>query len=319
MTNKKIGIMLCGHGSRDDQAIKEFNHFVQRFAEIYPEYPISSGFLEFANPVIRNGLEALKNHGVQHIIALPIMLFAAGHVKNDIPSVLQQFSAENPAIKVEFGRDFAIDPALVAAAAERIIFAEESSKFPDIQRHETLLLVVGRGTSDPDANANIAKISRMLWEGMGFGWAEVAYSGVTYPRVDESLAHAVKLGYQRIIVFPYFLFTGVLVDRIYAATDQAAARNPSIEFIKAPYLNDHPLVLKSLRNRIDEVLVGENAMNCLLCKYREAIIGYEDDKGLPQQGHHHHVEGIGTDADQQSKKHQKTQQNGSVLYNPKTI
>ncbi len=36
-------------------------------------------------------------------------------------------------------------------------------------------------------------------------------------------------------------------------------------------------------------------MNCLLCKYREQIIGYEHDHGAAQVGHHHHVVGIGTD------------------------
>jgi sirohydrochlorin cobaltochelatase len=40
--------------------------------------------------------------------------------------------------------------------------------------HETLLMVVGRGASDPDANSNVAKVMRMLWEGFGFGWARPA-------------------------------------------------------------------------------------------------------------------------------------------------
>ena len=86
-------------------------------------------------------------------------------------------------------------------------------------RAETLLVVVGRGTSDPDANSNVAKVTRMLWEGMGFGWAEMGYSGVTFPLVGPALEHAAKLGYRRIVVFPYFLFTGVLVKRIYDTTD----------------------------------------------------------------------------------------------------
>ena len=93
-------------------------------------------------------------------------------------------------------------------------------------RRETLLMVVGRGTNDPDANANVAKVARMLWEGMGFGWTEVCYSGVAYPLVDEGLQHAVRLGYRRIIVFPYFLFTGILVERIYQHADDCQAAHP---------------------------------------------------------------------------------------------
>ena len=164
----------------------------------------------------------------------------------------------------------------------------------DTPKEETLLVVVGRGSSDSDANSNVSKLTRMLWEGLGLGWAETAYSGVTFPLVEPALEHATKLGYRRIIVFPYFLFTGVLVKRIYHYTDMVASRHPEIEFLKAPYLNDHPLVFDAFADRVGEVFDGANLMNCKLCKYREQILGFEDEVGLAQQSHHHHVEGIGT-------------------------
>ena len=62
-----------------------------------------------------------------------------------------------------------------------------------------------------------------------------------------------------------------------------------------PSLNDHDLLIDTFVERVNEALTGDNNMNCQLCKYREQIIGYEDDKGAPQVGHHHHVRGIGTD------------------------
>jgi len=135
---------------------------------------------------------------------------------------------------------------------------------------------------------------RMLWEGMGFGWGETCYSGVTFPLVEPGLEHAARLGYRRIVVFPYFLFTGILVERIYAYTDRVAARHPEIEFVKAPYLNDHPLVIDTFAERVREILEGANTMNCQMCKYREQVLGFEAEVGLPQESHHHHVEGIGT-------------------------
>jgi sirohydrochlorin cobaltochelatase len=138
---------------------------------------------------------------------------------------------------------------------------------------------------------------------MGFGWCEVAYSGVTFPLVGPGLEHAVKLGYRRIIVFPYFLFTGILVKRIYSITDAMAEKHPEIEFLKAQYLNDHPLVLDTFAERVKEILVGENKMNCSLCKYREQVLGFEPEVGRKQESHHHHVEGIGTDADHDHHDH----------------
>ena len=289
----EIGVMVCGHGSRDADAIREFESVARGIRERLPQYPVESGFLEFATPIIRDGLDKLRERGVRHILAVPGMLFAAGHAKNDIPSVLNTYEAQYPEVRIDYGRELAIDGRLLGAAGARIREAIEAAP-NEVPAHETLLMVVGRGASDSDANSNIAKVMRLLWEGFGFGWGETSYSGVTFPLVEPGLEHAAKLGYRRIVVFPYFLFTGILVKRIYDAADRVAARHPEIEFLKAPYLNDHPGVLDSFADRVEEILNGENLMNCKLCKYRDHILGFEDQVGLPQESHHHHVEGIGT-------------------------
>ncbi len=297
MTTKSLilppgtGVMLCGHGSRNQLAVGEFAILSERLRERLPGVPVEYGYLEFANPVIHQGLDKLRAQGVQKVLAVPGMLFAAGHAKNDIPSVLNTYAAREN-VDITYGRELGVDLKMLRAAGDRIQEAIASAP-TDIPRTETLLLVVGRGASDPDANSNVAKVMRMLWEGMGFGWGEVAYSGVTFPLVSPALDHAVKLGYRRIIVFPYFLFTGVLVKRIYDAADEAQARYPGVEIVNAPYLNDHPLVIDTFIDRIQEMLVGQNLMNCAMCKYREQVLGFEAEVGLAQESHHHHVEGIG--------------------------
>jgi sirohydrochlorin cobaltochelatase len=182
---------------------------------------------------------------------------------------------------------------MIRAAGARIREAVDAAG-NQVALHDTLLVVVGRGASDPDANSNVAKVTRMLWEGFGFGWAETAYSGVTFPLVEPALEKAVRLGFRRVVVFPYFLFSGILVTRIYDGVDAVAARHPEIEFIKAPYLNDHPLVLETFADRVHEIRAGQNLMNCQMCKYREQVLGFESEVGLPQESHHHHVEGIGS-------------------------
>jgi sirohydrochlorin cobaltochelatase len=289
---EKLGVMLCGHGSRDMEAVREFAALSDRLRNRLPQYPVEFGYLEFATPIIRTGLDALKARHVTRVLAVPGMLFAAGHAKNDIPSVLNTYAAANN-LRIDYGRELGIDPKMMRAAADRVEEALALSR-NDISRHETLLVVVGRGASDPDANANVAKVTRLLWEGFGFGWAETAYSGVTFPLVEPALEHAARLGYRRIIVFPYFLFTGILVDRIYDATDKVAANHPEIEFIKAPYLNDHPAVIDTFVERIEQILSGDNAMNCQMCKYRTQVLGFEAEVGAAQESHHHHVEGVGT-------------------------
>lgn len=289
-------VMICGHGSRDIDAVHEFNEMVAQLRLRLAGRAVESGFLEFARPTIGEGFAKLAAGGARSVMALPAMLFAASHVKNDLPWEVNSFHAAHPDVAVTFGRDLSVELKLLRAASARIEAAEAAST-KKIARADTLLLVVGRGTNDPDANSNIAKVARMLWEGMGFGWAESAFSGVAAPLVDAALDKAAKLGFARIIVFPYFLFTGVLVKRIYAWTDEAAARHPGIEFLKAGYLSHHPLVLETFLERLAEAEQGSPAMNCQFCKYREQAVGYENEVGALQAGHHHHVRGIGTDHD----------------------
>ena len=289
---EKSGIMICGHGSRNQNAMREFSSIASRLDKEYGDTPVEYGYLEFADPVISVGLDKLRDQGVTNCLAVPGMLFAAGHAKDDIPCVLNAYGAKHPEMKITYGRELGLDTRMIRAAAARVQEALDSS-VSDIPLSETLLMVVGRGTSDPDANSNINKIMRMLWEGFGFGWAEVCYSGVTFPLVPPGLQHASRLGYKRIIVFPYFLFTGVLVKRIYSQTDEVAQEHKDIEFLKASYLGDHDLVVSTFCERIDEIEHGANLMNCQMCKYREQVLGFEDQVGLVQQSHHHHVEGIG--------------------------
>ncbi|MAR07568.1 MAG: sirohydrochlorin chelatase [Cyanobium sp. NAT70] len=289
-SDDRLGVLICGHGSRNRLAVEEFAQMVEALRPRLSPLPVEHGYLEFARPILRDGLEALRHQGVTRILAIPAMLFAAGHAKNDIPSVLNTYTAES-SLPIDYGRELGVDRLMVAAAGARIQETLEKVS-EDIPMAETLLVVVGRGSSDPDANSNVAKVTRMLVEGFGFGWGETVYSGVTFPLVEPGLRHVVRLGFKRIVVAPYFLFSGVLVSRILQHTQRVAKDHPQVEFLSANYLGDHPLVVETFRERVLEVLRGDTAMNCSLCKYRAQVLGFEQDVGLAQESHHHHVEGL---------------------------
>ena len=285
-----LGVLVCGHGSRNRLAVAEFAALAEQLQQRLRPVPLEYGYLEFARPILRDGLEALRRRGAEHILAVPAMLFAAGHAKNDIPSVLNTYAAET-GLRIDYGRELGVDRRMIQAAGARIREALASAPSP-VPLQDTLLVVVGRGSSDPDANSNVAKVTRMLVEGFGFGWGETVYSGVTFPLVEPGLRQAVRLGYRRVVVFPYFLFSGVLVSRIVQHTERVAADHPDVEFIQAAYLGDHPHVLDTFEERVMDVVRGDTAMNCSLCKYRAQVLGFETDVGAPQHSHHHHVEGL---------------------------
>ncbi|MEC8292989.1 MAG: sirohydrochlorin chelatase, partial [Pseudomonadota bacterium] len=276
----KIGVMICGHGSRSQAAVDEFSVLAEKLPPLLPQdWMVEYGYLEFANPVIRDGLDRLREAGCEKILAVPGMLFAAMHSKNDIPTVLNTYATKH-GIEVSYGRELGVDPKMVAAAGGRIQDAvdQANAELGEVDLHDTCLVVIGRGASDPDANANVSKIARLLQEGMGFGWLEVGYSGVTFPLVEPCLRHVTKLGYKRVIVFPYFLFTGILIDRIYGFTDKVAADHPEIDFVKAGYLNDHEHVLATFAERITEQVGAVPPPNCGTCLFRTQELALEEGK-----------------------------------------
>ncbi|AXK40545.1 precorrin-8X methylmutase [Crenobacter cavernae] len=284
-------IVLAGHGSRDPDGVNEFMALVELLRERAAGRRVEHGFLEFATPTIDQAVGAVIADGAKKVVMVPGVLLAATHAKNDMPSELLALQRAHPDTEFHFGAAMDLHPKLLELCRQRIIEAEGTSG-QTVSRADSCLVVVGRGTSDPDANSEISKLTRMLEEGMGFGTSFVCYSGTAKPLVADGLRAAALLGHQRIVVLPYFLFDGVLVKRIYAAANDLQARHPEIEVLPAPYLGVHPHVADVFLERAREGVEGRAAMNCALCKYRVQIVGFEEQVGTPQQGHHGLVRGL---------------------------
>jgi len=285
--NVKKGIMICGHGSRDKDAEREFGLVATGLKKRFPDLPVEYGFLEFSAPNIHMGLNRLVEQGVKEIYAVPGMLFAATHAKNDIPSVLTTYEEKNSNLKITYGRELGLQEDMIEAFQARIYESlGMNPENPPTSLYDTLLVVVGRGTSDTHANAEAAKLTRIVNENMGFGWADTVYSGVTYPSVGAGLNKLLNLGYKRVVVAPYFLFTGRLIKRIQGYVDKVALANPNVEFIQTPYLSDHNKVLDAFENRVNEIMTGELATQgeTLMGSFKRRLAAGEVNV------HHHHAE-----------------------------
>lgn len=280
-------LLIAAHGSRDEAGVEEFWEFADAWSRLRPDRRQAAGFLEFAQPTIGDAIDGLIDQGATRIVIVPAMLMAAGHVKNDVPSEVQESRLRHPTATFQMARALDIHPALLELCHVR--YREAVAGLADVAPGRTLLLLVGRGTSDPDANANIARVSRFLWESYGVGWASVAFSGVTSPNVDQALSVCRRLGFERIVVQPYFLFDGILLKRIRDTAARHAALDPGVEIVTVPHLRLHPLLLQAFEDRAHEAIHGTPHMNCDLCKYRVKLVGREADQGMPQVGHHHHV------------------------------
>ena len=287
----QLGIVIAGHGSRDPDGIREFEALMALVRARAPQHVVNHGYLEFASPTIDQALAANLAGGARQVVMVPGVLLAASHAKNDMPSEMLSFARTHPDVDFHFGAPLGLHPLLLQLIQERIVAAESSSA-RTVRRDDTCLVLVGRGTTDSDANSEVAKFARMIEEGMGFGAAYVCYSGTAKPLVSDGLRAAARLGHARLVVVPLFLFDGVLVKRIYAAADALQEREPELEVLKAGYLGVHPHVADAMLDRAREAVEGRAAMNCALCKYRVQIVGFEEQVGEPQRAHHLQVRGL---------------------------
>lgn len=277
-------LVIAAHGTRDEAGSAEFVELVRLWKRLRPDRVQEAGFLEFNRPTIGRAIDSVVGRGAARVAVVPAMLAAAGHVKNDVPSEVADARRRHPGVVFQMARALEVHPGLLELCAVR--FREAIAGKPEIPMDSTALLVVGRGTSDPDANATISRLSRFLWEASGVAFATVAFSGLTSPTVDQALEWLRRMGFARIVVQPYLLFDGVLRKRVVEAAERHSAADTSREILATAHLGVHDLLVQALEDRAHEAFHGLPFMNCDLCKYRVKLSGREADFGAPQEGHH---------------------------------
>ena len=276
----KRPLLMIGHGTKDAQGQKSFLDFASAYQALDPSRPVVPCFLELTRPTIQEGIDSCVAQGYSELSALPVLLFAARHNKFDVTNELDRSKQRHPHVNFYYGRHFGITPSILQLWRTRLSQLDHQHNPNQIPRSDTVVLFVGRGSSDPDANGDVYKLARLLWEGSGYHTVETCFIGITHPRLEEGFRRARLYQPRRIIVLPYFLFTGVLVKKIFALTAQQQEQYPEISMTCLPEMGVQPQLLQLLREREIETQLGQVQMNCEMCKFRLAH-AHND------HGHHH--------------------------------
>jgi energy-coupling factor transporter ATP-binding protein EcfA2/sirohydrochlorin ferrochelatase len=269
-------LLVVGHGSRDADGVEEFWTLSRTIREVAGELPVDFGFIEMAEPLADLAIDRLVERGLTDIVSVPLVLLAAGHLKNDGPATLARARQRHPDVRLRMGRDLGIDPVVLAVVEDRIRAA-----IGEDDPSEVGVVLVGRGSSDPDACGDLFKFGRLLADGRGLGTVEPAFVSVARPDVPGALERCRLLGARTIVVAPLLLFTGVLVPRIYRQTQDWAAEHPEVDVRAAAHLGPDPRLARLVLERHREAVFGDVRMNCDLCTYRVRLPSYEDKVGMP--------------------------------------
>ncbi|MFF7963804.1 sirohydrochlorin chelatase [Streptomyces sp. NPDC007903] len=282
MTTQPPALLIAGHGTRDEAGAEAFRDFVKELGRRHPELPVAGGFIELSPPPLGEAVTELVERGVRRFAAVPLMLVSAGHAKGDIPAALAREKERHPGVTYTYGRPLGPHPALLSVLERRL-----DEALAGTAREDVTVLLVGRGSTDPDANAEVCKAARLLWEGRGYAGVETAFVSLAAPDVPSGLDRVARLGARRVVVLPYFLFTGILPERVRRQTEEWAAAHPEVEVRSADVIGPEPELLDLVMERYAEAVAGDLRMNCDSCVYRIALPGFEDKVGRPQQPHFH--------------------------------
>ena len=283
MSDDSPALLLIGHGSRSGAGVADYWRLARAVKTASPALQVGCGFIELAHPGLDEAIDDVVAEGATSVVGVPLVLLGAGHLKSDGPAALDRARLRHPGVGFAYARDLGIHPKVLAVASDRIAAALGPGEGAG-----AAVVLMGRGSTDPDANADLHKVARLLQDTSGLGWAEPAFVSLAPPSVPGALERCRLLGATTVAVVPYFLFTGVLVARIRSQVGAWSAAHPGTTVTVGPYLGPDPRIASLVLDRYAEAVAGEARMNCDCCVYRVALPGHEHRVGAPVPIHHQH-------------------------------
>ena len=256
-------LLLIGHGSRSPAGVAEYWALVDAVGGQDGSVPLVGGFIELARPDLDSAVDEVVAAGARSVVAVPLVLLGAGHMKDDGPALLARSRERHVGVRFLYARALGVHPLVLAVASDRVREAVGGGA-----PGRTAVVLVGRGSSDPDANADLYKVGRLLQDLTGIGDVEPAFVSLAPPSVPAALDRCRRLGATQVAVVPYFLFTGVLVDRIGDQVREWTKHNRGVEVSLGRHLGPDPRLARLVWERYGEGRNGQARMNCDGCFHR---------------------------------------------------
>jgi sirohydrochlorin cobaltochelatase len=271
-------LLIAGHGTRDEGGADALRTLVRELGERHPEVPVAGGFFgpAAAELPLGDAVSDLVGRGATRLAAIPLLLAPTGPGSGSLPAALERARLDHPGLECAHGAELGPHPRLLDALEQRLDEALGGGARRPQDRARTTVLLVGRGATDPHANAEVARAARLLWEGRGFAGVETAFVSHTAPDVPAGLDRCRVLAAAspapreggRIVVLPYFLFSGALLDRLWMQTEGWAAAHPDTEVLGAEVLGYRPALADVVMDRYRETVAGDPLLSGPPCDCR---------------------------------------------------
>ncbi len=244
------GVLLIGHGTRDAVGTEQFFALADLLGrQLFPT-PVQACLLELQSPGITEGWQRLVSQGVGHIHAAPLLLFAAGHAKTDIPQALNACQQRTPAITWDLARPLSRCRELLDLVVRRL---EPVFTSGQLAPEQTAIVMVGRGSRDPCAQADMKLLAHCIGGMRRVRRVATAFYAMAEPKLPAVLNDvAADRLIRNIIVHPHVLFEGAIHQGIRSLVSQSQARHPHCRHCCSHYLGPEPELAAALVRRIAE-------------------------------------------------------------------
>lgn len=247
------GVLLVGHGTRDETGLREYWATYDHVVRLLPGVPVEGAFLEIASPDIPAGVDQLVARRCSRIVVSPLLLFAAGHAKRDIPAKVAEVSKRYPDVQFSQVEPLECHERLIELSAQCV---RESAVVPnataaqEMALGETTLVMVGRGSLDEEASASMHRYASRVAELVGVADHGVAFLAMAEPRVEPVLERVVARHPAGIIVQPHLLFQGDLLRKLRDKVEEYARRHSGIQWRLGAHLGPRREVAEALLGRL---------------------------------------------------------------------
>jgi sirohydrochlorin cobaltochelatase len=235
------GLLLVGHGTRSESGARQFFDVAAGIEKLRPDVLVQAAFLELREPDIATAVKRLSERGSSSLVVVPLLLFAAGHAKDDLPRAVERAVRQLPDGSLPWvqAQHLGSDRLIVGTSEQR--FDEAISGRPNIPDSDTCLLLVGRGSSDESAVLEMHHFAQLRAGTFTGREVRVAFVARAQPRLADELDRVAAAGFRRVIVQPHLLFEGEVMASIREAVERTQAKWPERDWIVTNVLADPPV------------------------------------------------------------------------------
>ena len=211
--------------------------------------------MEFQQPSIADGWKSLTERGVNHVRVAPLLLFAAGHAKQDIPNAIARCQETTPWVQHDQCGPISRHPAIIELLGRRL---QTTLGMVDPAARRTAVVIVGRGSYDPCAQADMRVLGELINHRLHVSRVETAFFAMANPKLPEVIDGIASGGdCDAVVVQPHLLFSGRLLEAIGRQCEEAEARHPGLRVVCSGCLGPEPLVAAAIADRISSVGRGQ--------------------------------------------------------------